>query len=300
MLKELLKGAVIGVANIIPGVSGGTMAVTLGIYDKLIHAVTHIIKEFKESMKVIIPIVFGAVIGIGGLSFVIKFLFANFPVQTNFLFIGFGAEELGLIGSNFLFIGLIIGGLPIILNRLKATGKKVNAGNAVAAVVFFVVVVGMASIGEAEGNAADVTLNFVNILKLFVVGVIASGTMIIPGVSGSMVLMIMGYYNTIIDTITLFIKSALSFDVPGVMQGVGVLMPFGIGILVGIAVIAKLIELVFDKAPNYAYCAILGLIIASPIAIIMLSDLAAYNVISVLTGVVTFAVGFLIARKLAE
>ncbi|MDD3205695.1 MAG: DUF368 domain-containing protein [Lachnospiraceae bacterium] len=283
MLKELLKGAVIGVANIIPGVSGGTMAVTLGIYDKLIHAVTHIIKEFKESMKVIIPIVFGAVIGIGGLSFVIKFLFANFPVQTNFL-----------------FIGLIIGGLPIILNRLKATGKKVNAGNAVAAVVFFVVVVGMASIGEAEGNAADVTLNFVNILKLFVVGVIASGTMIIPGVSGSMVLMIMGYYNTIIDTITLFIKSALSFDVPGVMQGVGVLMPFGIGILVGIAVIAKLIELVFDKAPNYAYCAILGLIIASPIAIIMLSDLAAYNVISVLTGVVTFAVGFLIARKLAE
>lgn len=283
MLKELLKGAVIGVANIIPGVSGGTMAVTLGIYDKLIHAVTHIIKEFKESMKVIIPIVVGAVIGIGGLSFVIKFLFANFPVQTNFL-----------------FIGLIIGGLPIILNRLKATGKKVNAGNAVAAVVFFVVVVGMASIGEAEGNAADVTLNFVNILKLFVVGVIASGTMIIPGVSGSMVLMIMGYYNTIIDTITLFIKSALSFDVPGVMQGVGVLMPFGIGILVGIAVIAKLIELVFDKAPNYAYCAILGLIIASPIAIIMLSDLAAYNVISVLTGVVTFAVGFLIARKLAE
>lgn len=283
MIKDILKGAVIGVANIIPGVSGGTMAVTLGIYDKLIHAVTHIVSEFKKSIKFIMPIVIGAVLGIGVLSFVIKFLFANFPVQTNFL-----------------FIGLILGGLPIIWNRLKATGKKVGVGNAIAFVAFFALVVGMSLVGEAEGNAADVTLNAVNIIKLFLVGMLASATMIIPGVSGSMVLMIIGYYNTIIDTITLFIKSTLSMDIPGMIQGVGVLMPFGIGVLLGIGVVAKLIELVFVKAPNYAYCSILGLIIASPIAIILMSDLSQYHVISVLTGVVTFAIGFVIARKLAD
>ncbi|MDD2971341.1 MAG: DUF368 domain-containing protein [Lachnospiraceae bacterium] len=283
MIKEILIGIVIGVANIIPGVSGGTMAVTLGIYDKLIHAVTHILKEFKESIKMLIPILIGAVLGIGVLSFVIKFLFVQFPVQTNFL-----------------FIGLIIGGLPIIWNRLKSTNKKVSIGNLIAALAFFALVVGMAMIGEAEGGAADVSLNAVNMIKLFLVGMLASATMIIPGVSGSMVLMIIGYYNTIIDTITLFIKSALSMDMTGIMQGIGVLMPFGIGVLIGIGVIAKLIEIIFVKAPNYAYCAILGLIIASPIAIILMSDLSRYNIISVLTGIVTFAIGYFAARKLAE
>lgn len=283
MIKELLKGAVIGVANIIPGVSGGTMAVSLGIYDKLIHAITHIVKEFKKSMRTLLPIGIGAVLGIGILTFVINFLLKNFPVQTNFL-----------------FIGLIIGGLPIILSRLKTTGKKVNIGNGIAFVAFFALVVGMAAIGEAEGSAADVSLNLFNIVKLFAVGVIASATMIIPGVSGSMVLMIMGYYSTIIDTIELFIKSALSLNMNGMMQAVSVLLPFGIGILVGIGVIAKVVELVFVKAPNYAYCAILGLVIASPIAIILMSDLSRYNVLSVLTGCVTFAVGFFVATKLAD
>ncbi|MDD3369171.1 MAG: DUF368 domain-containing protein [Lachnospiraceae bacterium] len=283
MLKEILIGMVIGVANIIPGVSGGTMAVTLGIYDKLIHAVTHLFKELKESMKLIIPIVIGAVLGIGVLSFVIKFLFVQFPVQTNLL-----------------FIGLIIGGLPIIWNRLKATGKSIGAGHLVAFVAFFALVVGMAMIGEAEGGAADITLNAASIIKLFLVGVLASATMIIPGVSGSMVLMIIGYYNTIIDTITLFIESTLSGNIAGMIQGVGVLMPFGIGVLIGIAIIAKLIEIVFVKAPNYAYCAILGLIIASPIAIILMSDLSRYNVVSILTGLVTLALGYFVASKLAE
>ncbi len=283
MIKEILKGAVIGVANIIPGVSGGTMAVSLGIYDKLIHAITHIVKEFKESMKTLIPIILGAGLGIAVLSFVINFLFKVFPVQTNFL-----------------FIGLILGGLPIILNRLKATGKKVNVGNGIAFLAFFALVVGMAVIGEAESGAADVSFNLINVLKLFVVGIIASATMIIPGVSGSMVLMIMGYYTTIIETITLFIKSVLSFDSNGIMQGVAVLFPFGVGVLVGIGIIAKLIELVFAKAPNYAYCAILGLVIASPIAIILMSDLSRYNVLSIVTGCITFIVGFFAASKLAE
>ncbi len=283
MIKTLLKGIVIGIANIIPGVSGGTMAVSLGIYDKLIHAITHIVKEFKESVKTLFPILLGAVLGIGALSFVINFLFKVYPVQTNFL-----------------FIGLILGGLPIILNLLKSTGKKVNVGNGIAFLAFFALVVGMAAVGEAEGSAADVSFNLINVIKLFLVGVIASATMIIPGVSGSMVLMILGYYTTIVETITLFIKAALSFDINGMMQGVSILFPFGIGVLVGIGVIAKIIEIIFIKAPNYAYCAILGLVIASPIAIILISDLSKYNVISVLTGCITFAVGFYIASKLAD
>lgn len=283
MIKQLLKGAVIGVANIIPGVSGGTMAVSMGVYDKLIHALTHIVSEFKQSLKLIVPIVIGALLGIIGLAFVIEYLFANYPVQTNFL-----------------FIGLIVGGLPVIVRKLKETGKKISFPRGLVMVLFFAVVIGMAIIGETEGNAADVSFSVFNVIKLFAVGVIASATMVIPGVSGSMVLMLMGYYNVIIESITAFFKALFTFDMSGILAGFGVLIPLGIGILVGIAGIAKLIEIIFVKAPDYAYCAIIGLIVASPIAIIVMSDFAAYSLVSVLIGCVTFVIGYMIAMKLGE
>lgn len=283
MIKSILKGAVIGIANVIPGVSGGTMMVVMGIYDKLIHAITHIKSEFKQALKLLFPIVIGMGLGIVVLTEIITRALETFPVQTNFM-----------------FIGLIVGGLPVIINKLKETGKKVSVGNVIAMVAFFALVVGMAMIGEAEGSAADVTINFVNIIKLFLVGVLASATMVIPGVSGSMVLMLIGYYYTILDSVSACIHGVLEFNIPAILQNVGILAPFGIGILVGIGVIAKLIEIVFVKFPNYAYCAIIGLIVASPIGIILMSDLSKYNVIGVLTGLVTFAIGFVIARKLGE
>lgn len=283
LLKMILKGAVIGIANVIPGVSGGTMMVVMGIYDKLIHAITHVKSEFKEALRLLIPIVIGMALGIIVLTEVITASLEHFPVQTNFM-----------------FIGLIIGGLPVILKRLKGTGKKVSVGNIIAGVLFFVLVAGMAAIGEAEGSAADMTLNLINIVKLFFVGIIASATMVIPGVSGSMVLMLMGYYYTILDTVSSFMHALVEFDIPVMLQGVGILAPFGIGVLLGIAIIAKLVEMMFEKFPNYAFCSIIGLIIASPVAIILMSDLSKYSVISVLTGLVTLAVGYVIARKLGE
>ena len=283
MIKAILKGMVIGLANIIPGVSGGTMAVSMGIYDKLIHAVTHIRKEFKQSMAVILPLVIGAVLGIGVLSFVINALFEYFPVQTNLL-----------------FIGLIIGGIPVIFKRLKGTGKSISIGNIISFIAFLLLVIGFASLGEPEGTTVDVTFTLGNIVALFGVGLVASATMVIPGVSGSMVLMLMGYYYTILDTIESFIKAALSFDIEILIACTGILFPFGIGVLVGIGAVAKLIEIVFVKLPNYAYSSIMGLIIASPIAIIMMSDLTRYNLVSIGTGLITLVLGWIIASKLGE
>ena len=138
------------------------------------------------------------------------------------------------------------------------------------------------------------------IIKLFFIGVIASATMVIPGVSGSMVLMLLGYYYLILDSISEFIHALLAFDFPALLEKTGILMPFGIGVLAGIGVIAKLIELVFEKRPDYAYCAIIGLIVASPLAIIFMSDLSKYNLVAILTGLITFGIGFFIARKLGE
>lgn len=272
---------VIGVANIIPGVSGGTMAVSMGIYDTLIHCVTHLFSEFKKSLQFLIPIFLGAGIALVGLSFVIEFLFANYPLPTNLL-----------------FIGLIVGGLPAIGKKVK--GNKIQVGHVIAFLAFFALVVGMAALGGTEGNAADLSLSIASVIKLFFVGVIASATMIIPGVSGSMVLLLLGYYNPILTTINSFIKSLAAMDMNGIMQGVGVLMPFGIGVVAGIFVIAKMIEIIFAKFPLYAYWAIIGLIVASPIAILLMSTVGTINVMTVLGSVIAFAAGLVVAMKLGE
>ena len=281
MIKNILKGMVIGIANIIPGVSGGTMMVAMGIYDKLIHCITHLFSELKKSILFLLPIAIGMGIAVVGSAFGLEYLFANFPLQTNLL-----------------FIGLIIGGLPAIWKNVK--GNKIKAGHIIAGLIFFAIVVAMAVMGETEGAAADMSFNLINVIKLLGVGVVAAATMVIPGVSGSMMLLLMGYYNPILTVITDFISNLVAFDMKGIMQGVGVLAPFGIGVVVGIFAIAKLIEIIFAKFPLYAYWAIIGLIVASPIAIIAMNVFPAITFVGVLTGAVALVIGFVIAMKLGE
>ncbi len=280
-MKNLLKGIVMGIANIIPGVSGGTMAVSMGIYDRMIHCVTHLFKEFKESMKFLIPIFLGIGIALVGLSFIIEPAFAYFPLQTNCL-----------------FIGLIVGGLPAVWQKVKGKGIKISY--IVPFVLFFAVVVGMAAIGEKEGTAADLSFSVWSVIKLFAVGIIASATMVIPGVSGSMMMLLLGYYNPIVAAIKNFVTALASFDMAGILEGCGILVPMGLGIVVGIFAIAKVIEIIFEKFPIQAFWAIIGLIVASPIAIFLLGDVGAITVFGILTSIVTFAVGFLVAVKLGD
>lgn len=281
MIKILLKGMVIGIANIIPGVSGGTMAVSMGIYDKLIHCLTHLFKEFKESIKFLLPVLLGAAIALVGLSFIITPAFEHFPLQTNCL-----------------FIGLIVGGLPAVWTKVK--GKGIKLSYLIPFLVFFALVVGMAAMGETEGAAADLTFSAGSVIKLFFIGIIASATMVIPGVSGSMMLLLLGYYNPIVASIKSFVEALVAFDMAGILQGCGVLVPMGIGIVFGIFAIAKVIEIVFEKFPMQAYWAIIGLIVASPIAILILGETGVISIISVLTSIVTLGGGFVIAMKLGD
>lgn len=275
-IKELLKGVLIGVANIIPGVSGGTMAVSMGVYDKMISAITGIRKDWKKSLLTLLPYVIGAGLGIGILSFVLQYCLNNYPMQTSGL-----------------FIGLIIGGIPVIVKRME--GTKVNALNIIVTIVFFAAVVGMAFLSGDEGSTTDIAVNFITVIQLILIGIIASATMIIPGVSGSLVLMILGFYGIIISNVSNFISALGSFDMAGLIHGVGVLFPFGVGVLLGIGLIAKLIEMLFAKAPGTTYCGILGLIIGSPIAIIYETGTSALTVMSVTVTVIMFIIGFSIA-----
>ena len=104
-LLDMLRGAVIGVANVIPGVSGGTMAVVMNVYDKLIGAVSRFRRDWKKNLLILIPIVLGAGIGILAFSSLIKYLLSQYPMAVNFF-----------------FMGLIVGSVPMIFRR--ATSGK--------------------------------------------------------------------------------------------------------------------------------------------------------------------------------
>ena len=281
LIKDILKGAIIGIANIIPGVSGGTMAVSMGIYDHLISAITGITKKFKKSMQVIIPIILGAAVGIIALSYVITPALERYPLQTSSL-----------------FIGLILGGLPILIKHVK--GAKIGIVHIIVFILFFTLVIGMALFNETESNVTDIAISLGTMFQLFLVGIVASATMIIPGVSGSMVMMILGFYNIIISNIKTFIDALISFDIPALIHGLGVFVPFGIGVLAGIGIVAKIIEILFAKQPVSTYCGILGLVIASPIAILYNVGFSALDFISIIVSIAMFAIGFVIASVLGK
>lgn len=281
-IANILRGIVVGLANVIPGVSGGTMMVSMGIYDKLILVLTHFVKRFKEAVALLVPIAIGMLLAIAVFSKLFsEVFFPNYPLQTNLF-----------------FIGLILGGLPVIYRKVK--GNTIRLPHIAAFALFFVMVVGFAMLGEGADSGADVSFGIVNVIKLLFVGVIAAATMVIPGVSGSMILMIIGYYNTILDAVSAFIDALRGFDIGRMLELCLILVPFGVGVVVGIVAVAKLIEFILKKYTLVAYWAIIGLIAASPFAILIMMEAGTIGVLQIATGIVLFAAGFFVSLKLGE
>lgn len=277
-IVDVIKGMLVGVANVIPGVSGGTMMVSMGIYEKIIGVVNNLFKDLKKSILTLLPIGIGLVLGVALFSFVIPYCLEEYPFPTCFC-----------------FIGLILGGVPSIIAPAKESlikeNKKVSAAHIIVFAALFALAVGMAAMNETETTSAIFELSPIFMLILFIVGVVAAATMVIPGVSGSLVLMILGFYSEIMSSISGFISSALHFEWQAILYYTGILAPFGIGVVVGIFAVAKLIEWLFVKYPSLTYSGILGLIIASPIAIIIKMGNKNINMFTVILGIVLLVVG---------
>lgn len=290
-LKDILCGILMGIANIIPGVSGGTMAVSMGIYDRIIGSITNLFKQFKKSVMTLLPYGIGMIVAIIGLSYFIETFFEKYPLQT---------------GS--LFVGLILGGVPILIKKVSknpSTGSKskthgFDAISVVLFIIFFALIILLQIFGSDKEAKITLSVSVIQMVKLFIIGVIASATMVIPGVSGSMILLILGYYNPIIETINSTIKALSPWNFDTILHNVAILAPFGIGVLVGIFAIAKLIEFLLSRYEKRTYFAILGLVLASPFAIYMGIGVGVITVASIIVSVLTFAIGFTIAYFLGR
>ncbi len=277
---DIIKGILIGIANVIPGLSGGTIAVSVGIYDKLIHAVNNIKTDFKGSIKSIWKYGVGMAIGIILSVVLVVKLFEVLPFPTTML-----------------FVGLILGSLPLITSNIK--GKKANIIDISLFVIMMAVIVILPMLSSGVQKEFSMSLGGMTIL--FIIGVIAAATMIIPGVSGSMMLMIMGYYETLTTLISDTIKAALKFNISVCIENVILLIPFAIGVLVGIILIAKLIEYLLKKYRKTVFWAILGLLIASPYGILVkMNATVTFNVQTIACSLIALAVGVFITLKLGE
>ncbi len=233
-----------GTFEVVPGISGGTLAVLLNIYDKLIFSISHLRTNFKNNFKFLITIVLGMGVGIYGFSHVILFLNSNYPIETNCL-----------------LLGLIVGLVPMIGKRAVEGGFRVSNFLAFVltfGVMLFVayvsvrqqVLVSSGAVVSSEANAVS-DLNFVQIFRFVFVGALSAFCLMLPGCSGTMIMLVFGIYYIVIEAI-----HRLNFLI---------LLPVGLGILLGLIFGSKLIHFCFVNFTKATYFGILGLIVGSAI-----------------------------------
>lgn len=236
-IKLILKGAVIGVANIIPGVSGGTMAVVLGVYGDLIEAISNFITR-KEKRRLyiafLLKIASGALVAIVALSWVMDFLLINYPKKT-YLF----------------FIGLIAGSIPSIYNTHD--DMKLNLSSVISFLAGLLLILSFAWFFPEAEKTKDISFQYevtsIGLILLLFGGIFAGGSMIVPGISGSFVLVLLGQYRVVIKAIKEF-----NFILLGVIA---------VGAALGVWGFAKLINFLLKSFPKQTFYFILGLVIAS-------------------------------------
>ena len=279
-----VKGFIMGIANIIPGVSGGTLALKLGIYERFIGAISHFFSNLKENIKFLLPIAIGLCLAILSMSRVIDYSYEHFPIPTTLF-----------------FVGLVIGGIPMLYHKVKGKKEGKQISSWIILLMTFSLVIVMAFADQLFGTTAKVNLKGLDLwgyIILFFVGMIAAATMVIPGVSGSLVLMLLGYYYPILKVV----KSLTKFENLG--ENIMIAGIFGVGVLVGIVLISKIIEFLLKKFETKTYYGVLGFIFASILAIPISTynevENLVFSVPQILIGIIFMAIGGLIAYKLGD
>lgn len=274
MIKNVVCGILVGIANIIPGVSGGTIIVILGLFDKLMESISNVFKlkiSFKERLEnlwFIMQVLIGAAVGLVAFAKILNYLFVHFELQTIAL-----------------FAGLILLSLPM-LKKEEMDGKKIN-------ILFFILgvltigIINYLSPGE-EGNIVtyeelilkSLTPAFIG--SLILMGAIGGATMIFPGVSGSMVLLVLGWYHMFKG----YVAAVTTFDIKILIP----LIFIAIGVGLGIIFSAKLTSFLLKKYKTNTMSFILGLIIMSAIVIFPLKA-ELYTFGNIITSILTFILG---------
>lgn len=266
-----IKGFAIGIANAIPGVSGGTIAFVLGIYERLTNAIANLLNIFKnpkevikESCRILLPVGLGAMLAIVVFLNIIVYLFDHYPAPTQIF-----------------FVGLILGSLPVITKEIKSGFNPLNFISFFGgAFIMSLFVYFDMNIVKESAQAVYTGLSFFYAAKLFVCGILAAAAMIIPGISGSLLLLILGEYKNVSYFVKTFEIAPLAF--------------FGAGVVIGIFFVSKAVTVILVKYREKLFSFVLGLIIVSLLS--LWPSFKEMNAPLVFTTVLSMCVGFMLSQ----
>lgn len=277
MIKNLIGGIAVGIANVIPGVSGGTMMVILGIFNRTMEVISTVLKKDndhrKDDILFLFQVLVGAAVGLVGFAKILEFLFNYFPTQTMYW-----------------FIGLIALSIPLFLKG-EMEGERIKIIPLIAGLV---IIFGLEFLNPGEGsgnvNPAFPTVTLLLCVRMIFIGMIGGATMLMPGVSGSMVLLILGDYYLFKS----YLANVTSFSLD-------ILIPLGfmgVGILLGIVLSAKVCDFFLKRNKAGFLSFILGLIIASSLVLIPFD--ASYDIFVVISSIIAFILGGMIVLGLGK
>lgn len=280
--KSALLGFFVGLAVIVPGISGSTVAIIFKLYDQFLYALGNLFKKFKQCFTFLLPIGIGIVIGVLLGFIAVKQLLAILPFAVVCL-----------------FAGLMSGAFPAVkdeLNGAKCTVKRVLLfALGVAIPVGLGVFSAVSTVKAGDTAAADVFANIQvwHVLLAVLFGAVVGITQIVPGLSASAFLMAVGWFRSVVESISLTYWQSN----PAVFLVYAGLV---VGFLVGLLGFSKVLTLAFAKARHTAYSMIVGLSLGSVVSMFCNGDIMdtyvqwaqkCANVLDIVLGVVLFALG---------
>lgn len=265
----ILKGMIIGAGKIIPGISGGMLAITLNVYDRGIKAISEFFKDIKGNLTFLLTLGIGVLISVLAISKIIKY-------ALNFYY----------LPTMLLFIGMIIGGIPAIIKEAK---QERSLKNIIIMLIPFILVFLLSIISNMFGNVGPKQVSF---FSLVLVGIVDAITTIVPGISGTAVLMMLGYYDIIITSFSTLTDFSL------LLSNMTIIIPFGIGLIIGIIILSKVINYFLNKYHISCYYAIIGFAISSVLLLLGETLQNNYSFGEIMVSLILLVLGYFISKKL--
>lgn len=255
-LLNCFKGILIGSGAILPGISSGVLCIIFGIYEKLLDSIIHFFRDIKKNIKFLLPIAIGVSIGVLVFSNFLNYFLINFPIQTKSI-----------------FIGLILGSIP---SLIKEANKKCEFRPHFLLYTLFAFLFGILLV-ILENVIPNANINFpFNFCYLMIAGFIMSVGIIVPGISSTIILMLMGVYNVYLSSI-----STLYFPV---------LIPIGLGLIVGCLIFMKLTNFLLNNFYEKTFFSIIGFSLGS--ILVLMPDIS--SCLTAIVSLLCILLGFLL------
>ncbi|CAA4013425.1 integral membrane protein [Staphylococcus aureus] len=270
---NILKGFAMGTSDLVPGVSGGTIALLLGIYNQFIASISGIFsRRFWPSFTFLIPIIIGMLLAMGSLSNLFNYLLSQHHIPTMFF-----------------FGGLIIGIVPYLLkiSNYKTSFTTKHYMMVIAGIAILIVITLMNNGDKHAGET--LTLSTSLIIKYFIAGMCASSAMLLPGISGSFMLLVFGVYGTVMLAISEVVK--LNF------AGLPILLAVGFGVLAGFIISSKIIQYFLTHHKLMTFALIIGFVVGSLLAVF---PGLPTNIVMWFVSLVVFIIGFIVSLTLGR